>query len=91
MASQSVKTATSVQAAVGFDADVRHLRKVGFNRDPSQPKIRAELANAGTPIGSDDLQIAAIALANNMTLVTHNVRQFERIESLPIEAWEVPA
>lgn len=51
-------------------------------------KIRADLANAGTPISSNDLQIAAIALANNLILVTHNVREFSRIEGLTIEDWE---
>ena len=52
--------------------------------------IRAKLAKAGTPIGSYDLQIAAIALANDLTLVTHNTREFERVEGLQIEDWEVP-
>jgi len=51
-------------------------------------RIRAKLANAGMPIGSYDLQIAAIALANNLTLVTHNIREFERVEGLQIEDWE---
>ena len=53
-------------------------------------RIRAELAKAGMPIGSYDLQIAAIALANDLTLVTHNTREFERVEGLQIEDWEVP-
>lgn len=35
-------------------------------------QIRANLAKQGTPIGAYDLQIAAIALANNLVLVTHN-------------------
>lgn len=51
-------------------------------------RIRAELAQAGTPIGSYDLQIAAIAIANDLTLVTHNTQEFERVEGLPIEDWE---
>ena len=51
--------------------------------------IRAKLAKAGTPIGSYDLQIAAIALANDLTLVTHNTREFERVEGLQIEDWEM--
>ena len=48
-------------------------------------RIRAKLANAGMPIGSYDLQIAAIALANNLTLSypQHN-ESFERVEGLPI-------
>ncbi|WP_254175301.1 type II toxin-antitoxin system tRNA(fMet)-specific endonuclease VapC [Planktothrix pseudagardhii] len=51
-------------------------------------KVRADLAKAGTPISSNDLQIASIALANNLILVTHNVREFSRIEGLKIEDWE---
>ena len=52
-------------------------------------QIRASLASAGTPIGAYDLQIAAIALANNLTLVTHNTRVFERVQGLQLEDWEV--
>ena len=51
-------------------------------------RIRAQLAAAGTPIGPYDMQIAAIAIANNLTLVTHNVREFSRVEGLQIEDWE---
>ncbi|MFM6310562.1 MAG: type II toxin-antitoxin system VapC family toxin, partial [Dolichospermum sp.] len=47
------------------------------------------LASAGTPIGAYDLQIAAIALANNLILVTHNTREFERVDGLQLEDWEV--
>ncbi|MDZ8025986.1 MAG: type II toxin-antitoxin system VapC family toxin [Nostoc sp. DedQUE11] len=50
--------------------------------------IRAELAASGTPIGPYDLQIAAIAMANNLILVTHNVREFSRVNGLQIEDWE---
>ncbi|WP_263012916.1 type II toxin-antitoxin system VapC family toxin [Ancylothrix sp. D3o] len=52
-------------------------------------RIRAELAGRGTPIGANDLQIAAIALANNLILVTHNTREFSRVDGLKIEDWEV--
>jgi tRNA(fMet)-specific endonuclease VapC len=50
--------------------------------------IRAQLEKQGTPIGAYDLQIAAIAIANNLTLVTHNVREFSRIPELKFEDWE---
>ena len=50
--------------------------------------IRSQLAFRGTPIGAYDMQIAAIALANDLTLVTHNVAEFSRVESLNIEDWE---
>ena len=50
--------------------------------------IRADLEKKGTPIGPYDMQIAAIALANNFTLVTHNTKEFKRINNLLIEDWE---
>lgn len=50
--------------------------------------VRAQLAAQGTPIGPYDLQIAAIALAYNCTLVTHNMREFGRIPDLLLEDWE---
>lgn len=52
-------------------------------------KIRAKLAKAGTPIGSNDLLIASIALANNLILVTHNVSEFSRVPGLKLEDWEI--
>jgi len=51
-------------------------------------RVRAHLAAAGTPIGPYDLQIAAIALANNLILVTHNTREFSRVPGLALEDWE---
>lgn len=50
--------------------------------------LRARLTTQGTPIGPYDIQLAAIALANNCTLVTHNVREFGRIPELQWEDWE---
>lgn len=51
-------------------------------------RVRAQLEQAGTPIGPNDLLIAAIAIANQATLVSHNTREFGRIEQLQIEDWE---
>lgn len=51
-------------------------------------KIRAVLAQAGTPIGAYDILIAGQALARNMTLVTHNMREFSRVPELNVEDWE---
>ncbi|NES23787.1 MAG: type II toxin-antitoxin system VapC family toxin [Symploca sp. SIO3E6] len=51
-------------------------------------RIRAQLSSQGTPIGPYDLQIAAIALVHNLTLVTHNIREFERVQNLKIEDWQ---
>lgn len=51
-------------------------------------EVRASLERKGTPIGSYDLQIAAIALTHNLTLVTHNTREFSRVDGLRLEDWE---
>ncbi len=50
--------------------------------------IRAALERAGRPIGGMDLLIAAHALAEDATLITNNVREFERVPNLRVEAWE---
>jgi len=50
--------------------------------------VRADLETRGTPIGGNDLQIAAIALVHNLTLVTHNTREFSRVAGLTREDWE---
>ncbi|MDP9312681.1 MAG: type II toxin-antitoxin system VapC family toxin [Chloroflexota bacterium] len=52
--------------------------------------IRADLTATGQLIGPNDLVIAAIAVANNTVLVTHNVREFSRVAGLMIEDWESP-
>lgn len=51
-------------------------------------KIRFNLKALGKPIGPYDLLIAAQARFREMPLITHNVREFSRIEGLVIEDWE---
>ncbi len=51
-------------------------------------RIRHELEITGSVIGSHDLMISAIALANNHTLVTHNTSEFARVRGLTIEDWQ---
>jgi tRNA(fMet)-specific endonuclease VapC len=48
---------------------------------------RKILKEAGTPIGEMDLLIASHALGDDLTLVTNNTREFERIEGLKLENW----
>jgi len=50
--------------------------------------IRSELAAKGTLIGPNDLLIASIAVSRNVTLVTHNTREFSRVPRLRIEDWQ---
>ena len=45
------------------------------------------LKSAGTPIGANDLWIACHALAESAILVTHNTREFDRVQGLRVEDW----
>lgn len=49
--------------------------------------IRAQLEKADLPIGERDLLIAAIAKFRRLTVVTHNVREFSRVDGLKVEDW----
>lgn len=50
--------------------------------------IRAELERAGSPIGHNDLLIAAHARALGATLVTRNTREFSRVSGLALDDWQ---
>ena len=78
-------------------ANIRNLRRFfePFQSFPFDDRcaeaygtLRAELERAGTPIGENDLLIAATALTNDLILVTHNQREFSRIVGLELEDWE---
>ena len=50
-------------------------------------RIRSELERTGTPIGANDLWIAAHALASGLILVSNNLREFSRVTGLSAENW----
>jgi tRNA(fMet)-specific endonuclease VapC len=74
---EKLETLFSLVASLPFDGDAAYH----FGQ------IRAYLAKQATPIGPYDLQIAAIARAHQMILVTHNTREFSRVPGLQIEDW----
>lgn len=49
--------------------------------------LRSDLERRGQPIGALDTMIAAHALSQNATLVTNNLREFERVPGLQLENW----
>lgn len=51
-------------------------------------RIRATLESKGQPIGAHDIMIAAIAIAHDLTVVTHNMKHFSWVQELRIEDWE---
>ena len=54
---------------------------------PHYGEVTAALQRAGTPIGNNDLWIAAHALALGVPLVSNNLREFERVPGLKLENW----
>ena len=55
--------------------------------DLAYGQLRTELERLGTPIGGNDMLIAAHALANGFTLVTDNTGEFERVPGLTVLNW----
>ena len=64
-----------------FPFDESAARKYGL--------IRVKLEKLGQIISERDLQIAAIAIANKLCVVTHNTREFRRVPRLRVEDWVV--
>lgn len=66
-----------------------NIRVLPFNRAAAEVygRLRAELERAGTPLAEPDLRIASIALTYDLTMVTGNVRHFERVPGLRVETW----
>ncbi|MCK7578762.1 MAG: PIN domain-containing protein [Chromatiales bacterium] len=69
---------------------VRHVISLPFDDRAAEHcgEIRAALARQGRPIGPYDLQIAAIARAADLCVVTRNVSEFSRVPGLIIENWQ---
>ena len=55
--------------------------------DAHYGEIRAHLEKLGQPIGANDLLIAAHARALGLVMVTHNLREFQRVPGLLVEDW----
>lgn len=76
-----------------------NLHKLSRLRFPTLPfnsqdayhagKIRATLQQKDTPIGAYDTLIAGQAIAQNLILITHNIKEFQRVDDLKFEDWLV--
>lgn len=78
------------EAGATLRAFLSPLQSAPFDDEASVTygEIRSQLADSGTPIGPNDLLIAAIAKTRRLTLVTHNTREFSRVRGLAVEDWE---
>ena len=66
-----------------------HFEILEFNQNDGfyAGQIRSNLKAKGTPIGAYDTLIAGQALANDLILITDNVKKFERVDGLKVENW----
>ena len=66
-----------------------HLLPFDWDSALKTAEIRFQLEKNGTKIGPYDLQLCGQARALDLTLVTHNTREFKRVNGLRIEDWEI--
>lgn len=64
---------------------------LGDDADMEYGRLRTDLEKRGQPIGGNDMLIAAHALSLGVTLVTDNVREFQRVTGLTIANWLRPS
>ena len=73
-----------------LDGFLKHIRVLDWQHEQSQEAalVRCELMALGQPIGHYDTLIAGHARSLKAKLITHNLREFERVEGLALEDWE---
>lgn len=81
------------QDAAALAAFLPYVEALNFSDDAAlrYAETRADLKKRGALIGANDLFIAAHARALDLTLVTNNTAEFERVRGLAIENWANPA
>ena len=85
-ASKSSQKAKALAHLAGMVQDIP-VEYLDSTASEAYGKIRAELEAQGRVIGSNDLWIAAHAIALDVTLATNNDREFLRIAGLSVENW----
>jgi tRNA(fMet)-specific endonuclease VapC len=86
----ALRSKNPLQAVAKLEEFLAPFRSLPFDDQCTAEygRIRARLAQTGLLIGPNDLLIAAIAVVHDAILVTHNTREFIRVEGLAIEDWE---
>jgi tRNA(fMet)-specific endonuclease VapC len=85
-AEKCAKVAQNLAVVEDF-ASLLEVLPYGAKASQHYGAIRATLEKAGRPIGVNDLHIAAHARSEGLTLVTHNMGEFERVPGLLLENW----
>lgn len=82
-----LKRSTRLNSAYAHVMQVIAVLPLEANTAPPYADLRTTLTQAGTPIGPNDMLIAAHALALDCTLVTNNEEEFRRVPGLRVENW----
>jgi len=89
-AEKSERTEHNLRQVEGFTSRLEVL-SYGTKAAAHYGDIRADLEKKGTLIGVNDLHISGHARSEGFTLVTNNMREFERVDALRLESWVVPS
>ena len=81
------KSAYPERAKPQVSAFLEPVLVLPFDSEAAQKHAEIRFAVRSTPIGERDMVTAAVAVANGLTLVTHNTREFSRVEGLALEDW----
>jgi len=84
------RSSSRVQENIGnLDRFFRAFESFAFDDDAAAEygTLRAQLRRSGTPVGANDMLIAAIALATDSVLVTRNTEELRQIAGLRLETW----
>ena len=88
----AIRSAAPERARPQVTAFLEPVLVLPFDRDAAWKHAEIRWAIRSRPIGERDLVTAAVAVAHGLTLVTHNTREFSRVEGLALEDWaELPS
>ena len=94
LAYATAKSSRPMQQRAGIDAVMQRFESVPLNYASARQAgvLRQSLKKGGVLIGPYNLLITSIALANNLTVITRNTREFERVPGVKLENWyDAPA
>ena len=83
----AIKSSDPERARTQVAAFLDPLTVLPFDSDAARKHAEIRFAIRSSPIGERDIVTAAIAAANGLILVTHNTREFSRVEALALEDW----
>lgn len=81
------KSVSPARKREAWKAALEPFQVIAFDRDAAERHARIRYLLRHRPIGERDLLIASIALAHDLTLVTHNAAEFSRVPGLRVEDW----